>query len=575
MLNDSSSQRQPPPRLHTTQSFDRTPASTPSLESYPDRSQSHPPPLSASEYRSPANGSYFAVQSPHQQNSPPAVTPGVTGSLLYAQSPGPHGQLQTPREAIPPVHSYQSSFVPPPSAPQPPTPGSAHHYQAPSSALTYHPPGTHSALTTQSPREDASSSNGSAPPGSRHLSPQAPFHPPPAPATPLGPPVSYPRPSPYQHRPLSQGQESLRRLSASSVGSTQSREYNQQGHGPLGHSRSGSIQRTYSGEMRERERSIESVSPKTIPKPSPQRRTSLSQSEEIRADPAQVPSDHDSTVLPYGPHDHIGEDRHHDTTPKAASILAEAKATPSHPTSRPSPGIASGENMTPGSAPSPFPAQPSSPTAVQPTLKRTASRLSSANGTPQPPRKRLRRDEVPIFARSARTRPLKFIKAPPVTAAARSQPPARKEGVGQPIVNGQPHAQAHVQGQGVATGPAPGSAPSQVQAVVPGVVPAAAAQDELPWEPSITNVVPYEDLSRRVCDWVVQMIGMANPPGGGAMFEIEAKIGSIVDEQTGHRLSLPVETEALFNRDKFRGRTSFQSSMDMVRPPLSFYSTQC
>lgn len=85
------------------------------------------------------------------------------------------------------------------------------------------------------------------------------------------------------------------------------------------------------------------------------------------------------------------------------------------------------------------------------------------------------------------------------------------------------------------------------------------------WEPSIMNVTPYEDLTRRVCDWIFSVIGMANPPAGGAMFEIEAKVGSIYDEQAGHRLSLPVDTETWFNRDKFRGRTSFKSSMDIVR----------
>ncbi|EXJ79337.1 hypothetical protein A1O3_08839 [Capronia epimyces CBS 606.96] len=611
MLNDSSAQRQPPPRLHTTQSHDHTPIPTPSYESYPDRSQAHPQPLSAAEYRSPANGSYFAVQSPRQQISPPAVTPGIAGQPAYAQSPGPHGQFQTPREGIPPSHPYQPPLAPSPSIPQPPTPGSVHHYQTPSSAATYHHPGAYAAFNAPSPREDASSSNGSVHPGSRTLSPQAQFHPPLAPATPLGPPALYPRPSPYQHRPLSQGQEGFRRLSASSVGSAQSREYNQQPRGQSEHSRNGSIPRT-SGEMRERERSIESVSPKTIPKPSP-RRASVSLPEETRKGsqpPAQVSSDQgshppaqassdrgshppaqassdrgshppaqassdrgshppaqassdqgsnghfhesdgqlrESDGQPQEPPNRIDEAHQHETTPKSASTSAEPRATPQHQIYHPSPGTAVVDNTTPQSIQSiqsPFSAHTSPPATVQATLKRTASVVSSANATPQPPRKRRRRDDVPIFARSARSRPLRFIDAPPAVALARNHPLVRKDTPTYHIPNGQP------QDHGI---PPADTAENQNQ-----------NQNQNRWEPCITNVVPYEDLSRRVSDWIYQTIGMAEAPGAGAVFEIEAKLGSIVDEQTGHRLILPVETEALFNRDKFWGRTSFQTSMTVAQ----------
>jgi hypothetical protein len=66
---------------------------------------------------------------------------------------------------------------------------------------------------------------------------------------------------------------------------------------------------------------------------------------------------------------------------------------------------------------------------------------------------------------------------------------------------------------------------------------------------------------------------MANPPAGGAMFEIEAKVGIIFDEHASQRLSLPVETETLFNRDKYRGRTSFKSTMDIVSSTLRCHPT--
>jgi len=88
--------------------------------------------------------------------------------------------------------------------------------------------------------------------------------------------------------------------------------------------------------------------------------------------------------------------------------------------------------------------------------------------------------------------------------------------------------------------------------------------DDVRWEPSITTITPYEDLTKRVCDWIVHWLANAAPPSNGAVFEIEAKVGAIYDEQTGQRLMLPVETETVFSREKYRGRTSFKSSMNVV-----------
>jgi hypothetical protein len=91
---------------------------------------------------------------------------------------------------------------------------------------------------------------------------------------------------------------------------------------------------------------------------------------------------------------------------------------------------------------------------------------------------------------------------------------------------------------------------------------------EIPWEPSIVNEPAYDDVARRVCDWIFFTIGNKHPPAGGAVFEIEAKVGMIFDEGTGDRLNLPVETETVFDRKSYRGRTSFKSSMDVVSATL-------
>lgn len=542
MLNDSSSQRQPP-RLHTPQSsYDQAAATvhTPAYDPL-ERTSSYPQPLPSSDYKSPANGSYFAIQSPHQQNSASASTPSVTGQSMYAQSPGPHGQIHTPREGVaPPMPYQQSPFVPSPSpsAPYPPTPGSFHHHQmTPNSATAQHNPGPHTALTHHSPREEFTPSNGNVRLNTQTLSPQAQFHPPPV--TPLGPPSSHTRPSPHPNRPISQGQDNYRRLSVSSVGSTQSREYTQGAYAHATHSRSGSIQRTYSGDLRERERSIESVSPKTIPKPPPRRQSSGTRYQEPLSEGYQslhpmYPMSTNSQ--PHSTPDRTIEVQHHETTPKSASTPADPRTTT---TQYPGPnsGAMNNMTMTPQSTHSSLPPQNSPLITGQPALKkRSASHISSMASTPQQPRKRPRRDFIPVHAQSARNnRPPRFIKAPPATPPRRNEPEPEPQ-----IPNGQ----------------------AQLQVAPPANTTTPPVESH--WEPSITNLTPYEDLTRRVCDWIYSVIGEAALPPNGAVFEIEAKLGCIYDEHANHRLSLPVDTETWFSRDRYRGKTSFQSSMNMV-----------
>ncbi|OAP55118.1 hypothetical protein AYL99_10818 [Fonsecaea erecta] len=580
MLNDSSTQRHhhhhppqphPPPRLHTPQSsYEHTPSyeSHPPLERPPLPSsassyhQPQPQPPPSNEYRTSANGSYFAVQSPQQQPqhsaSASGSTPGATGQSFYAQSPGPHGQIHTPREGIPPSHPYHSPFVPSPSpsGPYPPTPGSANHYQTvtPSSATTYHHSSAHPSLNAPSPtmRDDYISANGLAHAQQRHVSPQAQFHAPPV--TPLGPPVAYPRPSPHPHRPTSHGHESVRRSSVGSVGSVQSREYNQ-AYPQAEHSRraSGSIQRTYSGDLRERERSIESVSPKTIPKPAPGRQQSVGRYQELMADPNAHPN---RAAIPHAQFhttpDRNVENHSHETTPKSFSASTEPRpAPPYQDSSRPSPGPGAPNhyNSTPQPTHSSLPAtqSPPVPPQPQPSLKRTASHLSDVAATPLPPKKRPRREEIPIWARSARHNlPLTFGPpanwSPPRQAVTPKTPgtpkydvvPAKKESVASQAVNGQFR-----------------------RTVTPSSEPL--------WEPSVTGEIAYDELAHHVCEWIYDTIGNAGDLAGGAFFEIEAKIGMISDEQAGFRLHLPVQTETVFDRENFRGRTSFKSSMNVAQ----------
>ena len=93
-------------------------------------------------------------------------------------------------------------------------------------------------------------------------------------------------------------------------------------------------------------------------------------------------------------------------------------------------------------------------------------------------------------------------------------------------------------------------------------------------EPSILNQIPSDEVIKAISDFLFVQV-MQNqdtgvspaggPTGQGAVLEIEAKIGRLVDYTTNQRIYLPVRTEAIFDRNNPSLRTRFESSMTEVR----------
>jgi hypothetical protein len=85
------------------------------------------------------------------------------------------------------------------------------------------------------------------------------------------------------------------------------------------------------------------------------------------------------------------------------------------------------------------------------------------------------------------------------------------------------------------------------------------------WEPSITGVKPYEEVSKTVADFlflnVVNSGEMGEIMSRGIKFEIEAKLGTLIDKSTNHRVDRLLESEAILADN---GRTAFRSSMTEV-----------
>lgn len=86
-----------------------------------------------------------------------------------------------------------------------------------------------------------------------------------------------------------------------------------------------------------------------------------------------------------------------------------------------------------------------------------------------------------------------------------------------------------------------------------------------PWEPSITGIKPYEEISKTVADFI--FIHVVNNPdikeimSRGIQFEIEAKLGTLIDKDTNYRVNRLLDTECVLHDN---GRVAFRSSMTEV-----------
>jgi hypothetical protein len=386
---------------------------------------------------------------------------------------------------------------------------------------------------------DRSSSYPSRPPSALYghytsPSPNAPFQSRSGP--PLGPPRLYSQPSPQ-----TQTQENTpynHKSYFSPSASSHSREHSGQITAPpqLG-GQASVMQKQYSEQQWERERSS-SVSPKTIPQPLLTRQARTESATPSLPTPATSqkfetlsPQNYQNITPPESQTDH---ERSPTTPPPLSSSTTQRP--PSIPAVSSPAAKAATIVQQPGSTP--FFRPPDAGT-IQPRSKRS---IPDAWLTPAQPPKRQRREEVPIYARSARRGPLKLIKNSTGTSV---QPIGQTK---RPL-NGRVASNNAIAPQQHAQTPGPPPQPSSKPTA-------------LSWEPSITNVLPYEDLTQHVSSWIFNTIGREDPLSDGAFFEVEAKLGTIHDIEGGRRLNLPVMTETVFDRSGFR-RTRFDSSMDL------------
>lgn len=184
----------------------------------------------------------------------------------------------------------------------------------------------------------------------------------------------------------------------------------------------------------------------------------------------------------------------------------------------------------------------------------THHRQSGPNSSPrQPPKKRVRYSEPPIWARSAMSRPKKYGPIPTNSSKLNGRPPV-------------PH------------NPTPISSSVPVKIESNGtkqhyqVNPQSNRQVDTPalellgeWEPSILGNRPTDSMTKLLADWiylkVVSRADIGELSSRGVEVEIEAKLGQLIDSDTNQRYYVPVQSECILSET---GRVRFVSSMTEV-----------
>lgn len=211
-----------------------------------------------------------------------------------------------------------------------------------------------------------------------------------------------------------------------------------------------------------------------------------------------------------------------------------------------------------------------SPQVARPKRDSEAAVGGSGSAAQQPTRKRPRHDEPPIFARKASRSTSNSPLLPnkrqngPRSSASIKQDHEIKSALSQTSVPTtiKEESNGHL------------TPPINQEVALPKAQPELAGTGPLgPWEPSILNLIPSEEVTRIISDYLFTQVVLrddvgAGPAGGGpgqgAVLEIEAKIGQLIDKNTNDRLRLPVMSECVVSKDDPNLRVTFKSSMTEV-----------
>ncbi|EGE83142.2 mRNA capping nucleoside-triphosphatase [Blastomyces dermatitidis ATCC 18188] len=540
-----------PASYHTTQQ----PQQTPEFRTRPPQ----PPPLQPPLHSPGGSSSYGSAHSPYQHTSASTLSSG--GPQSQGAHPVPHA-LQTyhpvSRDNFPPNSAgsaYNQSAGPlsSPYTPQAMSAGtpqsyfsqqrsqSAHSIQTPTSAHSYSYPHRESIGAPQQQ------------PIQQHQQSFSPNQQRSHPGTPLGPPpTSFSRPSPHQPRPPSAGFDSQQQRSLSgSWGSQDVQLRNKRDVGsPIAQT---TVARQDSGLGGENQRRY-SVGTEERSTPQPYRKDANDATWENNS----------NSALHFPGHPHDASDTIPSQYPPSTPRTPQPANTSRPPTTSP-PTRRLRQSEPPASNMS-----GQSQLVVKEDAPINRSMLPSGISK----KKRRRYDEPPIYARKA---PRTSGNPPPIPtghyvppfkrAIAKQEPQAdRVVSRTRSLPPPPPHPIAEApNGETTTNGNLPARPPPVDQT----------ATSLGPWEPSITGLIPHEEVTKLICDFLFQQVVMrrdigAGPAGGsaigqGAVLEVEAKLGMLVDRNRGERVRIPALTECILAKDDPSIRVGFESSMSLAQ----------
>lgn len=170
----------------------------------------------------------------------------------------------------------------------------------------------------------------------------------------------------------------------------------------------------------------------------------------------------------------------------------------------------------------------------------------------QPPKKRVRYTEPPIWAKSCRDKSNNAPGNRSIPNGKHPVPAPQQQSIAPVAVKSQ--ANGHAQTQS-APGPPrrPEPDPSHPSVLLG------------PWEECITGKKPYEEITKLVADWlflnVVSRGDLGELSSRGIEIEIEAKLGQLIDKSTNQRLEMFVQSECILQS---RNQVAFRSAMTEV-----------
>jgi len=571
-------QQQQPQQQHMSQDYPHHPHQQPqqhphgaypqppyqnALQHHPARDAQPPPPIrpagSFHDARSPG-GAHVPPQSPYRPTPTPTNAPaGAAGYPFPPQAP-PEMASPSQRHQYPPAPYQQQQ--PPPQQQQPPSQhqrrdsysqgvaGHGHAYVQPQQVPQTPPIGTSGASshaymhqrsqsTHSTPTPTSAHSQQHFGPPHAHASPVVASQPHPAdfnrqpsqPPTPIGPPPPVARqstgfaqpPSPYQQRMSSVGGQpqasptshppppphAVQRMPSSSHAAYESP------------ARDSSHSRPVSRHGPERENSLResslSVSPRT-------RVASLASSSDRDRQPPSSSGGHESERRPTQAFQPMAVDTADRAVTPAKRKLEDRSMSPrelENRQPRPPPGEVNGRVQKPP--------------------------------TPEPAKKRRQpRARPPTWANSAHS--------------LGNRPPAHPNFVLQKRPNTHINGKQEIKTERTSRQPSPEAQRAQQGSVANAPPVEAGPQDILgPWEASITGIKPYEEVSKKIADFIfinaVNNRDIKEIVSRGIHFEIEAKLGTLIDKDTNHRVERFLDTETVLQDT---GRVAFRSSMTEV-----------